>query len=63
MLTGRIELHDVMRDEAEKYDIARNHPEVVREIKATIGEVPVAHSNWKPPAPEKPPLGPVLRSE
>ena len=50
MLTGRIELYDVTRDEAEKYDIARNHPEVVKEIEAMMAEAHVAHPNWKPPA-------------
>ena len=50
MLTGRIELYDVTRDEAEKYNIARNDPEVVREIEGMMAEAHVAHPNWKPPA-------------
>ena len=50
MLTGPIELYDVTRDEAEKYDIARNHPEVVQEIEEMMAEAHVPHPNWKPPA-------------
>ena len=50
MLTGRIELYDVTRDQAEKYNIVRNHPEVVKEIEGMMAEAHVAHPNWKPPA-------------
>ena len=50
MLTGRLELYDVTRDQAAKYNIARNHPEVVKEIEAMMAEAHVAHPSWKPPA-------------
>ena len=50
MLAGRIELYDVTRDEAEKYDIALNHLEVVKEVEGMMAEAHVAHPNWKPPA-------------
>ena len=46
MGTGRIELFDVERDPAEKYDVARNHREVVREIEEIMGRAHVAHPNW-----------------
>ncbi len=50
MLTGRLELYDVMRDSSEKYDVARNHPEVVKEIEEIMGRAHVAHPNWKAPS-------------
>lgn len=51
MLTGRIELYDVSRDPSEKYDIARNHQDVVKEIEAIMGREHVPHPNWKPRLP------------
>ena len=50
MLTGRVELYDVTVDLAERYDIARSHPEVVKEIEDAMQEAHVPHPNWKPPA-------------
>ena len=50
MLTGRVELYDVTLDMAERYDIARSHPEVVKEIEGAMQEAHVPHPNWKPPA-------------
>ncbi|MCY4188583.1 MAG: hypothetical protein OXD30_08875, partial [Bryobacterales bacterium] len=50
MLTGRIELYDVTRDAAEKYNVARNYPEVVEQIERSMAEAHAAHPNWKPPA-------------
>ena len=50
MLTGRLELYDVLRDEGERYDVARNHPDVVREIEGIMEEAHVPHPNWKPPS-------------
>ena len=50
MLTGRIELYDVTRDAAEKYNVARNYAEVVKQIERKMAEAHVAHPNWKPPA-------------
>ncbi len=47
MLTGGIELYDVVRDPGEKYNVARNHAEVVEEIKAAMEEAHVEHPNWK----------------
>ncbi|MDE2924555.1 MAG: arylsulfatase [Acidobacteriota bacterium] len=49
MLTGRLELYDVLRDEGERYDVARNHPEVVEEIAEIMEEAHVPHPNWSPP--------------
>ena len=48
MLTGRLELYDVLRDPAEKYNLARNHPEVVREIEAAMERAHAPHPNWRP---------------
>ncbi len=50
MLTGRLELYDVLRDEGERYDVARNYPAVVREIEGIMEEAHVPHPNWKPPS-------------
>ena len=50
MLTRRLELYDVSRDAGEKYDVARNHAEVVREIEGIMEEAHVPHPNWTPPA-------------
>ena len=50
MLTGRVELYDVTLDMAERYDIARSHPEVVKEIEGAMKEAHVPHPNWNPPA-------------
>lgn len=50
MLTGRLELYDVLRDEGERYDVARNHRDVVKEIEGIMGEAHVPHPNWKPPS-------------
>ena len=47
MLTGRIELYDVSRDASEKYDMARNYPEVVKEIEGIMTNAHVDHPNWK----------------
>ena len=47
MLTGRIELYDVSRDLGEKYDLARNHPDVVKEIEGIMARAHVKHPNWK----------------
>ena len=50
MLTGRLELYDVLRDEGERYDVARNHADVVKEIEGIMEEAHVPHPNWKPPS-------------
>ncbi len=50
MLTGRLELYEVTRDASEKYNVARNHPEVVERIEEIMGQAHVAHPNWKAPA-------------
>ena len=47
MLTGRIELYDVSRDVGEKYDLARNHPDVVKQIEGIMARAHVVHPNWK----------------
>lgn len=46
MLTGRIELYDIGRDVAERYDVARNHAEVVEEIGRIMQEAHTPHPNW-----------------
>lgn len=50
MLTGRIELYDVTRDPGEKYNIGRNHPDIVDEIEKIMEQAHVPHPNWKAPA-------------
>jgi len=50
MLTGRLELYDVLRDEGERYDVARNYPEVVTEIEEIMEQARVPHPNWQTPA-------------
>lgn len=49
MLTGRLELYDVLRDEGERYDVGRNYPDVVKEIEGIMEEAHVPHPNWTPP--------------
>ncbi len=46
MPTGRIELYDVVRDPSEKYNVARNHPDVVKEIERMMAEAHVKHPSW-----------------
>ncbi len=46
MVSGQVELYDVTRDQMERYDIARNHPEVVKEIEEIMTEAHVPHPNW-----------------
>ncbi len=48
MFTGRVELYDVVRDLSEKYNVARNHPDIVREIEAAMAEAHAPHPNWRP---------------
>ncbi len=50
MLTGRLEFYDVLRDEGERYDVARNYPEVVTEIEEIMEQAHVPHPNWRTPA-------------
>ena len=50
MLTGRLELYDVVRDEGERYDVARNYPDVVKEIEGIMEQAHVPHPNWQAPA-------------
>ena len=47
MLSGPIELYDVTRDSSEKYNVARNHPEVVTAIKEIMSEAHVNHPTWQ----------------
>ena len=49
MLTGRVELYDLSRDLLEKYDVARNHPNLVRRVERAMAEAHVPHPNWAPP--------------
>ena len=49
MFSGPIELYDVERDPAEKYNVARNHAGVVKEIDAAMKQAHVPHPNWKLP--------------
>ena len=50
MLTGGLELYDVSRDPGEKYDVARNHPEVVEDIERIMAAAHEPHPNWRPPS-------------
>ncbi|MCW5963097.1 MAG: arylsulfatase [Bryobacterales bacterium] len=47
MFKGPIELYNLEGDPGEKYNIARNHPEIVREIEAIMAKAHVPHPNWK----------------
>ncbi len=47
MLSGPIELYDVSRDLQEKYNVARNHPDVVSEIKEIMAQAHVNHPTWQ----------------
>lgn len=47
MLSGPIELYDLSRDLAEKYNVARNHPEIAREVEAIMEREHVPHPNWR----------------
>ena len=51
MWTGRIELYDLSRDPAERYDIARAHPDVVRKVRAIMRQAHVHNDNWRAPLP------------
>ncbi len=48
MFVGGIELYDVSRDPAERYNVARNYPDVVKEIEVIMEREHVSHPNWKP---------------
>ena len=48
MLTGRLELFDVLRDTAETYNLARNPPEVVPEIEVAMERARSPHLIWRP---------------
>ena len=51
MLSGPIELYDLSRDLGETYNVARNHPEVVREIESIMAREHEEHPNWRVPSP------------
>ncbi len=44
------ELYDVSGDEAEKYDLARAHLDVVKKIRVIMDREHVDHPNWHVPA-------------
>ena len=46
MLSGPVELYDLSRDPGEKYDLARNHPDIVKELSEMMNEAHVPHPNW-----------------
>ena len=50
MLTGRTELYDLSLDPGEKYDVARGHRDVVREIEAIMDRARTPHPNWHAPS-------------
>ena len=50
MLTGRLDLNDVVRDPGEKYNVAQSHPELAKEIVGLREEAHVPHPNWRPPS-------------
>ena len=47
MLSGPIELYDLSRDLGEKYNVARNYPELVREIESIMAREHEDHPNWR----------------
>ncbi len=50
MLKGPVELYDLSLDPGEKYNVARGHRDVVKEIEPIMERAHVAHPNWKAPA-------------
>jgi len=51
MLSGSIELYDVSRDLLERYNVARNHPSIISEIKEIMAQAHVRHPTWQPRPP------------
>ena len=49
MMRGRLQLYDLSRDPAERYDVSRLHPKVAQEMRRLMKEAHVAHPNWIPP--------------
>jgi uncharacterized sulfatase len=47
MFQGPIELYNLHGDPGEKYNIARNHPDIVKQIAAIMDKAHVPHPNWK----------------
>lgn len=47
MFQGPIELYNLEGDPGEKYNIARNHPDVVKQIAAIMEKAHIPHPNWK----------------
>jgi arylsulfatase A-like enzyme len=53
MLTGRIEIYDLVRDPAERYNLARRR-DLVEQARKIMAEAHVAHPNWEVPSPHSP---------
>ena len=47
MFTGTIQLYDLSFDPGEKYNVARGHADVVKQIEAIMARAHTPHPNWK----------------
>ncbi|MBM3746825.1 MAG: arylsulfatase [Acidobacteria bacterium] len=47
MFTGPVELYDLSLDPGEKYNVARGHRDVVKQVEAIMARAHVPHPNWK----------------
>ncbi len=50
MFKGPVELYDLSLDPTEKYNVARGHRDVVRQIEAMMERAHVDHPNWSVPS-------------
>ena len=53
LLTGRIENYDIVRDPAERYNVARRR-DLVEQARKMMAAAHVAHPNWEVPAAHSP---------
>ncbi len=51
MLRGRIEIYDIVRDSAERYNLARRG-DLVEQARKFMAEAHVAHPSWQAPKPK-----------
>jgi uncharacterized sulfatase len=49
MFSGPLELYDLSRDPAEKYNVARGYPDVVRRLEASMERAHSDHPDWRVP--------------
>jgi len=47
MFSGPVELYDLALDPGEKYNVARGHRDVVKEIEAIMARAHAQHPNWR----------------